>query len=96
VLTLRTPMSSRRDCIIKLALQLRSIITRARIAQVVLWAAIISNGPVSAAERSPTAAEMQKFKYSVWAKFCTKGNLARAGVCVTTMDVRIRSRISSP
>jgi invasion protein IalB len=62
-----------------------------RTAAAILYAAIVSGSPATAAERSPIAVEMQKFKYSVWAKFCRKGNLARAGGCVTTMDVRTES-----
>jgi invasion protein IalB len=56
-----------------------------------LWsAAIISNGPATAADRSPsTTAEMQQLVYSPWAKFCGKGQDPNAKeVCFTGKDGR--------
>jgi invasion protein IalB len=52
----------------------------------ILSAAVISNSPVSAAERWPTADEMQKLKYLPWSKSCfIKGSGSDAQeVCVTS------------
>jgi len=60
------------------------------IAAALLSAAIISNGPATAADRWPsTTAEMRQLIYSPWAKFCGRGSGPGAKeVCFTGRDAR--------
>src|SRR5579871_219648 len=62
----------------------------AAVAGAVVSAAIISNGPATAADPSPSnTAEMRQLIYSRWAKFCGKGNGPDAKeVCFTGKDAR--------
>ena len=64
--------------------------TRAAVAAALLSAAIVSNGPATAADPSPSnTAEIRQLIYSRWAKFCGKGSGPEAKeVCFTGKDAR--------
>ena len=63
------------------------------VAGAILFAAIVSNGPATAADPWPsTAPETPQLIYSPWAKFCGKGKDPGAKeVCFTGKDARTRA-----
>ncbi len=66
------------------------VVSVAAVAGAILSAAIVSNGPATAADPSPSnTAEMRQLIFSRWAKFCGKGSGPDAKeVCFTGKDAR--------
>ncbi len=82
--------TTRRKCLMTRNMHLALVVPGRAVAGATLFAAIVSDGPATAADPWPsTTAEMQQLIYSPWAKFCGKGGGSGAKeVCFTGKDAR--------
>jgi len=90
---LKPQQTKRGECLTTRNIRPAFVVSGVVVAGAILFAAIVSNGPATAADPWPsTAPETPQLIYSPWAKFCGKGKDPGAKeVCFTGKDARTRA-----